>query len=173
MWVWFRWNNQDVANTDEFIEHFKQTVKDMYIQTWHSDVTECSKLDKYNNFKTIFNYEQYLSDMKDDRFRIALCQLRTSSHHLRIEDDRKLNVPRHQRLCRYCDLGLIEDEYHFCLVCPLYDDLRRKYLPLYCYNNHSPIKFIQLMQSNNQCISQVGQYVFYAFKRRESTQERI
>ena len=40
---------------------------------------------------------------------------------------------RQNRLCKLCIMNMVENEYHFVLVCPVYNDLRRQYLPsLYC-----------------------------------------
>ena len=47
-----------------------------------------------------------------------------------IEKGRHYNISREFRVCIYCET-LLEDEYHLMLVCPLYDDIRNKYLPLY------------------------------------------
>ena len=38
------------------------------------------------------------------------------------------NVPRENRLCKYCNLNVVESEYHFLLTCPKYYDLRKKYI---------------------------------------------
>ena len=35
-----------------------------------------------------------------------------------------MNVERNERLCLMCNLYIIEDEIHFILICPLYNDLR-------------------------------------------------
>jgi hypothetical protein len=37
-------------------------------------------------------------------------------------------IPVENRLCTSCDLGEIEDEYHFMMKCKLYDDLREELL---------------------------------------------
>ena len=43
---------------------------------------------------------------------------RESAHSLEIEVGRYSNVPRENRLCKYCNLNVVESEYRFLLSCP-------------------------------------------------------
>ena len=52
-------------------------------------------------------------------------KLRTSSHSLHIEMGRNSGTSRERRLC-HCGVG-VEDELHFLLLCPTYEDIRIKY----------------------------------------------
>jgi len=58
------------------------------------------------------------------------------NHKLQIELGKQVKlvkVPVQQRYCKLCNLGAIEDEYHFLLVCPAYQSVRetfRSSLPL-------------------------------------------
>ena len=54
-----------------------------------------------------------------------LAKLRLSSHSLQIEMGRRNNIPREQRRC-HCREP-VEDELHFLLRCPSYDDIRVEY----------------------------------------------
>lgn len=40
-----------------------------------------------------------------------------------------------------------EDEYHFVLICPFYNDLRQMYIKRYLYTRRSMYKFIYLLHS--------------------------
>ena len=72
-----------------------------------------------------------------------------STHKLAIEQGRHLNEPRENRLCKIGNYNVIEDEYHFVLVCPILSDVRRNFLPLWRNNNPSEIKLINLFQTDN------------------------
>jgi len=37
------------------------------------------------------------------------------------------SVPRRDRICRLCSLGVVEDEDHLLLVCPVHHDIRCKF----------------------------------------------
>ena len=62
---------------------------------------------------------------------------------------------------------VIEDEYHLFLVCPLYSDLRLKYLPNYYIIQPSVEKFCNLMSSDSvKTVRNISMYLFYALKER-------
>ena len=46
-----------------------------------------------------------------------------------IEEGRQKAIPRELRICKSCDLGCVEDEYHFVIICPAYKNLRKKFIP--------------------------------------------
>ena len=45
-------------------------------------------------------------------------------NHLRFNYDH--NVKRNERICMMCDLGEIEDSFHFVMKCPQYVDIRKQ-----------------------------------------------
>ena len=53
-----------------------------------------------------------------------LAKIRGGSNRLRIEQGRYEKEQVNERVCRVCASGDVEDEYHFILQCPVYDDLR-------------------------------------------------
>lgn len=96
------------------------------------------------------------------KFRVALSKLRLSSHQLRIETGRHApnRIERNQRKCLLCNSPDIEDEYHFVLICPVFDVLRKKYIQRFYFNRPNVYKFIQLMQSNNEnVLNNLGRYI--------------
>ena len=95
------------------------------------------KLSTYFQHKRSFNFEKYLNlKSKDDR--VILAKFRISNHCLRVETgryERKINshgkneiLPRCERICQYCTSGSTEDELHFLLECPLYNNSRGEFL---------------------------------------------
>ena len=64
----------------------------------------------------------FISCVDDPRDIMNIARFRMGSHSLFVESLRwgKCRVPRSQRVCRCCDLGVLEDELHFLLECPLY-----------------------------------------------------
>ena len=79
--------------------------------------------------------------------RSQLAALRLSAHNLEIERGRHLDVPRENRKCRLCSMEMVESEYHFILVCPLYSELRRAFLTRSAWP--SVAKFINIMSSDS------------------------
>ena len=95
-------------------------------------------------------------------------KLRTNSHILEIEHGRHLGKLVENRLCAVCDV--VEDEFHFIMVCPLYIDLRNEFLSkidsmfpmLNQFSSHD--KFIFLMgfvDSSVHCL--FSKYIYDAF----------
>ena len=75
-------------------------------------------------FKHSFKTETYLTMNLNHNERSVMAQFRYGVLALRIETGRFVGEQVGDRLCRFCDLNLIEDEKHFLLVCPSYANLR-------------------------------------------------
>ena len=43
-----------------------------------------------------------------------------------IEEGRQKGIPRELRICKSCDSGCVEDEYHFVIICPAFQYLRKR-----------------------------------------------
>ena len=80
----------------------------------------------YRLFKHEFRCETYLQNIKNTNFRKMFTRLRTSSHFLEIERGRYVDKNECDRLCAVC--GVVENEFHFIMVCPVYNDLRYEFL---------------------------------------------
>lgn len=111
--------------------------------------------------------EDYLNNIHDKRYRIALTEFRISAHNLAIERGRYENILREERKCIYCNLNVKETEFHFLLVCTFYSDLRRKYFsPYYC---HWPnlTKFDKLISSTAKRMQRnLAKFIYFAEKLR-------
>ena len=147
---------------------FKQRVLDVLKQSWYNDIVNIRFLTLYKNYKLSFDFEQYLNVLPN-KLKVALSRLRLSSHQLRNETGRysQNRVDRAQRICSLCNKSDIVDEYHFVLVCPIYSNLRQKYIRPYYHNRPSVYKFTLLMQTRHQGVLQkLGNYVYESFRLR-------
>ena len=100
-----------------------------------------------------------------------MSKLRLSSHKLRIETGRykQQRTDRSLRKCQFCNSQDLEDEYFFLLICPLYTDIRKKYISKSYFVRPSVYKFVYLMSSTDTYIQKkLGQYVHESFKLRKS-----
>lgn len=133
---------------------------------WHSKCVESPKLNYYVLYKGNYNVEKYIMAIDIGKFRTCMANFRSSVHCLMIERGRHFNIERDYRHCPYCET-VIEDEYHLFLICPLYSDLRLKYLSNYYIMQPSVEKFCDLMSSDNvKVIRNISMYLFYALKHR-------
>ena len=85
-----------------------------------------NKLRTYRLYKQSVSVEPYVKLNIDRNQRRYMAMFRAGSLPLALETGRysRPPVPVENRLCRYCDLGLVETEKHFLMKCPLYSDLR-------------------------------------------------
>ena len=100
-----------------------------------------------------------------------LSRLRTGSLPLEVETGRYNNVPLENRLRKQCQV-CVEDEIHFTVDCPFYDDLRYTSFILlrdvYSGFDDRPsiIKYILIMQSKQ--FKQIGSIIVKMYDRRKS-----
>jgi hypothetical protein len=162
------WENQGVENDTAFLVVFKQRVRDNFGQMVHRELEGTSRGNSYILYHEHFICAKYLDVVKTERHRIALSRLRSSNHRLAIESGRwhkPQPIPLQERKCQTCNV--LEDEFHFVLVCPVYSQLRKQYVSKYYYERPSMFKFIELMSSVNvKTITKLANFVFKAFKMR-------
>lgn len=68
----------------------------------------------------------YMDIFMSHAMRVAIGQLRVSSHTLEIEAGRAGGIPREARLCRLCR-GEVESEEHYICRCPVFYEIRGRY----------------------------------------------
>lgn len=72
----------------------------------------------------------YMDTYMPHSWRVAIGQLRVSSHRLEIETGRAAFIPRAERICRICREE-VESEEHFVCRCRAYEDIRGRYGTLF------------------------------------------
>lgn len=89
-----------------------------------------------------------------------------------IEKGRHMGLDRSYRNCPFCikrNAYTLEDEYHFLMVCPEYEDIRYNFFPENMMENVSLNKFYSFISSKNALvIVSLAKYLYYAFKKRKS-----
>ena len=161
------WLQQGVGDYLKFLSLFKQRLQDTFIQNWQSRINNSSRALFYRTIAS-FQFQPYLEKINISKFSTALSRLRVSSHRLSVESGRWVrpnSIPLSERKCILCNT--LEDEFHFVLECPIYDDLRKMYISKYYWRNPSMSKFIDLISSTSEGrIRKLSVYIFYAFKLR-------
>ena len=84
-----------------------------------------------------------------------------------------MNIDREYRYCYFClkrNVYVIEDEFHFVLVCPLYDELRHKYLMDIIGNQYITLNLFYTMMSeyNRKSVIAMAKYIYDAFTTRKT-----
>ena len=102
----------------------------------------------YSRFKTEFKFEKKIECITNDKLLKELAAFCLSAHYLDIELARYSNVPRENRLCRLCLMQMVESEYYFLKVCPLYGDIRRQFLTKTAWPSVAKFLNIKSVQTN-------------------------
>ena len=158
----YLWNNSNVINIQ--IERVIERIIDQLLQSWYSQVDASPKLGTYKMLKSSYEVEKYICSVSNANHRKALTRLRCSAHKLAIEEGRFRNIDRNLRLCVHCNMNVIENEYHFVMVCPKYRHLRQDHLPKYYYCSFpTKQKLISLMKSDNAgLLKRLAKFVYLA-----------
>ena len=88
------------------------------------------------------------------------------SHHIDLQLKRGVGINQIRYLWKI-DCNTLEDEFHFILECPLYQDLRAEYIKRYYWVRPNMPKFIELLKSENKTtINKLSVYIFKSFQKR-------
>ena len=94
--------------------------------------------------------------------RCYITRFRIAAHSLRIVTGRfgPNRIPHSERYCQCCENRDIEDVYHFVCICPLYSELRKRYINEKYYKPPSMYTFISLIESrDNHKLTNLARYI--------------
>ena len=154
------WNKQylDVS----FIPLIKQRIFDQEKQIVLGKISDSSKCFLYRHLLYSYDMQLYLKKPIPKKLQNCISRFRLSSHSLSIETGRYHNIVQTNRLCPICHTD-IEDEFHFILKCPMYNDLRKLYIKPFYYERPSVFKLIQLFTTVNlKEICNLGRFLLRA-----------
>lgn len=162
------------SRTNNELTKIKKYLKENFEKNWALQLLKSEKLRSYRTYKNIFKFENYLSNIYNDNERFNMTRLRTSNHRLHLETGRYTTpkTPINERVCKNCDTGQVEDEKHFLLLCPKYNELRANHI-YSCYNqnilniNDNNLVFIWLMSNeDNTVCRKIAKYINMCFQLR-------
>ena len=165
----FAWLNQGVGNDRHFLKSLKERLIDCNWQIVQAHINESERFEFYS---MICSSEKRLAyhlsiDIKRhlkcifSKFRFGVTNINT--HYFRYRQHNQGHL-----LCPYCK-DAKEDEVHFVLNCPLYINIRKKFIKEQYYRNPNNFKLKILFSSNHHgTIENLCHYLFIAFKIREN-----
>ena len=125
--------NPKLVTTKNFTDLCAKRIKNKFVDEWRKHTSgvflregQTSKLRFYKLFKTTFSRESYLDMIPNFHLRKAITKFRCSDHTLEIETGRHKKLRVEERICKLCK-NSVETELHFLQICPIYNDLRRRY----------------------------------------------
>ena len=160
----------------------KKQLKKDYIRNWlkaRNNTSEGSR-EKFTHKEVKFDYqlEDYLKTIRNPAHRISMTKLRLGVHSLRIQtgkyENRGAPIPVDGRMCLVCNRGYIEDERHFLMYCPGYDNIRNElHLLLSTHdvvfkslNDEGKIRYLLTLE-NETTSKIVGKYTYLMFQKRK------
>ena len=150
-----------------------QRLCDQFHQTAFNNIKDSSRLRFYSILKKDIGRENYLTDITNFKHRQALTKLRLSAHSLEIETGRHKNknkkdkTKREDRICPLCKVG-IEDETHFLIKCPVYNEARMKHIqPLLNLHDIAVDQAKHVMMQDD--LKPTAKFIYEAFTLRETS----
>ena len=150
---------------------------------WTHNLLSKPKLRVYRTFKSELRTENYIQAYLNKHERSIIAQFRAGILPLRIETGRytntkdettgkfrKLNV--NERICELCCLNEIEDELHFLLRCPIYNNFRKTLMET-CVNIYPSFKLLNdsdklIWIMKNSCDKNLAKYLIKSWDLRKS-----
>jgi len=148
----YSWLAQSVENDTSFIQMLKEYIRRRHLEAWQTSLNTSSKLSLYWTIKTAYGHEHYLNILNVRKYRHANAQLRSGFHELEIEKGHYNNTPFADRLCKSCNLGQVENELHFIIICSMFNDPRRRYIAIDSINTLTADFFYALMSNPNALV---------------------
>ena len=111
---------------------FQKRAVDFYIQNQiFNYIGNEDNRSFFTELKQTYEKERY-ANLKNFEIQNALSKLRLSSNKLAVVTGKWYSIKKENRLCSFCNVNAIQDEFHFLIDCPNYKKLRK-----------SPLKSIQ------------------------------
>ena len=105
---------------------FQKLATDCYIKNQFYNYIDIEDNNRsfFTELKQSYEKERYLN-LKNFEIRNSLSKLRLSSNKLAVVTGKWYKINKENRLCNFCNLNAIEDEFHFLIDCPNYKKLRK------------------------------------------------
>ena len=161
------WLAQEVRNESAFIKELKKSLIDRYHDKWISQLHSSNRYLLYKQLKQQPTLEKYLF-LDKKVFREAYIKFRLGVSEL-YNHKYRFNNESSSVLCPSCQEEE-EDDSHFLVECPAYEDLRCKYFRYLI--NPTPLSYAAVLTSEEtETVRGVSAYLFHAFKRRRCALE--
>ena len=160
------WYLQESLNKEHLLV-IKQRLYDTCKQELDAVLHVSPKCKLYQHLVSTVDLQTYLTKPIPNLYKKFITKIRLSAHNLAIEQGRYNNTDRNYRYCKFC-MNDMEDETHFLLLCPLYDNFRCNLIKPYFWKKTSVFKVVQLLSTSNITqLCNLGKFIFRALKLRE------
>jgi len=159
--------SETIANESEFLRCLRQKLIDCFDQILYERMTNSTRYALYRLIKPERSMERYLQILDKQVIRDLVIRFRVGTSEINAHRNRFSKGA--DDICPACYED-DEDDIHFMLQCPVYEDLRLKYLQL-SGKRRDQSTFVYLFTSTDDTVIRaLGMYILYAFKRRRTAQ---
>ena len=161
------WRAQKIGNEISFMRELKEALVHTYEERWRTQLNS-DRFRLYTQIKNVRELETYLVTIDKKIFRDVFTKFRMGvsdmySHKYRFRDDFS------SILCPSCREEE-EEEIHFLFECPVYEDVRTKYLRARMISEEN--NYVSLFgSSDRETLHCVSMYLYYTFRRRTEAVE--
>jgi hypothetical protein len=161
------WLNRGVGNEKAFLQLFRERQIDAFKRQWKFELETKERFKFYSGIKADFSLSLFLANLKHVKSRIDLIRFRLGVSQIKIHKLRFSRANNIDFTCPFCNA--IENEIHFLLVCPMYEDLREFYIPTKYYRSPCLFKLAVLLATTNKMLQiRIARFLAESFRRRAS-----
>ena len=143
----------------------KNKVTESFQIEWKTQLENKQKLRFYKLFKTLPDPELYITTNLNCMEHSLLSQLRLGILPIAIETGRYKSVPKHRRICEFCNIDKVENEIHVLFECSVYEEERLNWLEQLDINNTNvPVNNILTIMFKHP--RQTGKYLVKIMEKR-------
>ena len=162
------WDNQGVGCLNAFTREFRQRLIDIRWQAWDDHVNISDRFSLYRQFKTLTGFEPYLILNLNRHIRYTLTRFRFGVSDIKVHRSRFKVYNVDDLKCPLC-LSAVDNEVHFVLCCPAFDDLRYEFIEPKYFNNPCEFRLALLLATQNErALKNVALFLYKAFNRRKT-----
>ena len=162
------WDIQGVGCLNAFIREFRQRLIDIRWQAWDDHVNTSNRFSLYRQFKTLTSVELYLMLNLNRRIRYTMIRFRFGVSDIKVHKSRFKVYNVDDLKCPLC-LSAVDNEVHFVLCCPAFDDLRYEFIEPRYFNNPCEFRLVLLLATQNErVLKNHALFVYKAFSRRKT-----
>ena len=159
------WKEQEIQREKEFVKELKSRLISEYISFWSESIAGSTRYGFYRMFKFEWGVENYLFALDKKVFRDVYVNFRTGFSELFMHKYRYTPDSHNDMLCPSC-YETDESEMHFLLECPVYNDLREKYIGNVSFANREIVIHHLFDTQDVNDIRRLSSFIYYALRRR-------
>ena len=145
-----------------FIREFRQRLTDMRWQAWDDHVNTSDRFSLYRQFKSLACAEPYIMLNLNRYIRYTLTRFRFGMSDIKVH----YNV---EELKCLLYLSAVDNEDHFVLCCPAFEDLRYEFIESKYFNNPCEFRLALLLATQNErALKNLALFLYKAFSRRKT-----